>query len=158
MAETSNLYVYPIRVVGVRVSYRDSPAHRGRLRHSVDFIVPEDTPIVAALEGIVVDVKQDSDVGGEDASYDKHGNYIEIKHSNGEHSIYEHIRKNGSLVKVDDVVATDQVIGYSGSTGWIAHLGSHLHFDVHRYIGEGPDDYETLKIRWKGSTANSNKS
>ncbi len=133
----------------VEITSDESPAHVGRLKHAVDFIIPEGTSILASFEGVIVDVKQDSNIGGSNKSFDKFGNYIEIKHSNDEYSIYEHIRKNGSLVKIGDKVKEGKVIGYSGKTGWVAHLCPHLHFDVHKYIGKGPDDYETLKIIWK---------
>ena len=147
--KTKNKYSYPIQLTKqVRVAYDDSPAHVGRLKNAVDFICPEGTLILAAADGEVVDVKQDSDIGGSNESFDQKGNYIEIKHTNDEYSIYEHIKKNGSLVRVGDKVKTHQVIGYSGKTGWIAHLGPHLHFDVHKYFGKGPEDYETLEIIW----------
>lgn len=150
MSATKNEYVYPVELTkNVRMTYDESPAHTGRLKHAVDFITPEGTPIKAAADGVVEDVKQDSDISGPDQSYDEHGNYIEIRHANKEFSIYEHIQKNGSLVKGGDKVKAGQVIGYSGNTGMMVHLGPHIHFDVHVYFGKGPEGYETLKIRWK---------
>jgi murein DD-endopeptidase MepM/ murein hydrolase activator NlpD len=143
---TKNKYNYPIKKENIIKIDNSSPAHKGRLKHSVDFIILEGTPINAALKGIVVDVKQDSNLGGSDKSFDKSGNYIEIQHENGEYSIYEHIKQNGSLVKKGDRVKTGQIIGYSGATGWIAHLGPHLHFDVHKYVSL--TKYKTLKINW----------
>jgi len=145
--QTKSEYVFPVSSLSpIRT---DSPAHQRRLKHAVDFIVPEGTSIFAAADGVVVDVKQDSDKGGSTEEFDEEGNYIEIKHVNNEYSIYEHLKQNGSLVKIGDSVKEGQVIGYSGSTGWLAHLGPHLHFDVHVYFGEGREDYETLEIRWK---------
>jgi murein DD-endopeptidase MepM/ murein hydrolase activator NlpD len=144
---SKNRYAYPVKLgKHVRVSYIESPAHVGRLIHAVDFIVAENTEVYAALEGKVVDVKQDSDKGGRARYFDRYGNYIEIRHANDEYSIYEHIRKDGAVVKVGDIVKKGQLIGYSGKTGWIAHLGPHLHFDVHKYFGKGPNDYETIEI------------
>jgi len=56
------------------------------------------------------------------------------------------------LVKKGDRVKTGQVIGYSGNTGWMSHLGPHLHFDVHKYHTPfGPEDYQTWEISWKTS-------
>src|SRR3989344_4627760 len=128
MTTTQNTYAYPVQITQrVTITYDASPAHVGG----------------------VVDVKQDSNVGGEDKSYDTQGNYIEIQHAKNEYSIYEHIRQQGSLVKIGDKVKTGQIIGYSGKTGWIAHLGPHLHFDVHIYLSNNPEDYQTLKIHWK---------
>lgn len=137
------------------MTYHESPAHIGRLKYAVDFIIPEGTPIKASFDGIVVDVKQDSDINGLDESFDKLGNYIEIEHQNGEYSIYEHIKKDGASVKIGDKIKRGQVIGYSGNTGWVAHLGPHLHFDVHKYHKPfGPEDYKTIEISWQTSGVN----
>lgn len=146
---TKNPYSYPVEVHQPEIiNYSASPAHVGRLSQAVDFVVPVGTPITAAYGGQVVDVKQDSDRGGVSADNDRDGNYIEIQHEHNEYSIYEHIEKGGSLVKVGDRVNKGQLIGYSGDTGWLAHLGPHLHFDVHQYFGREPEDYTTLKITW----------
>lgn len=151
MTETLNKYVYPIKLTKkVKITYKESPAHKGNLKYAVDFIIPIGTEIKAALEGVVVDVKQDSNVSGHEKSFDKFGNYIEIKHSNDEYSIYEHIMKNWALVKKWDQVEIGQIIGYSGNTWRVAHLGPHLHFDVHKYYKPfWSEDYKTLKICWK---------
>ena len=149
MEKTTNKYSYPVLLNRkIKVDYKSSPAHKDKLKYSVDFICDENTPIKASYGGVVVDVKQNSGVSGKSKKYDKHGNYIEIKHKNQEYSIYEHIKKKGSTVMIGEKVKTGQLIGYSGKTGWIAHLGPHLHFGVHKYFGKGPNDYQTLKIKW----------
>lgn len=146
---TKNIYSYPVKITSsVKIDSISSPAHTGRLKNAVDFIVPLETQIFAACNGAVIDVKHDSDIGEDEEKYDKNGNYIEIEHSYGEYSIYEHIRKYGSKVKVGDKVKRGQIIGYSGKTGWMGGLGPHVHFDVHRYTGNGPEDYESLNIEW----------
>lgn len=147
-----NIYSYPIPKKFIKTISKKSPAHIGKLKNSVDFIIPEGTPIKAAFYGIVVDIKQDSGMGGYTKKFDKYGNYIEIKHANNEYSIYEHIKKNSSLVKVGDKVKEGQIIGYSGKTGWISNLGPHLHFDIHKYFGKGNDDYRTLEIKFSSSS------
>ena len=150
MISTKNRYIYPINKNDIAsITYTKSPAHKGKLKYAVDFIIKEGTKIKAALSGIVIDVKQNSDKGGITKKYDKYGNYIELRHKHKEYSIYEHIKKNGSLVKIGDKVKQGQVIGHSGKTGWTALLGPHLHFDVHKYFGYGKNDYKTLKILWK---------
>jgi len=149
--KTKNKYYHPVDLKKAKISY-ESPAHtkqfrEGRLEHAIDFIVPEGTPIEAALEGIIIHIKDDSNISGSDESFDKYGNYVEIKHANEEYSIYEHIKKGSARVKVGDKVEAGQVIALSGSTGWVAHLGPHLHFDVHKYFPPyGPEDYKTLEI------------
>ena len=149
--KTRNKYIYPVEInKDVRITYDESPAHVDNLRNSVDFIIPEGTPIKAVLDGVVVDVKSDSDIGGPDKSFEEFGNFVEIEHSNGEYSEYEHLKKNGVLVKIGDRVKQGQIIGYSGNTGWMAHLGPHLHFMVGKY-GKTNSDYETLKIEWENT-------
>jgi murein DD-endopeptidase MepM/ murein hydrolase activator NlpD len=147
--ETQNRYFLPIELSGSHiVTYDSSPAHNGWLRHAADFVVPEGTPILAALRGVVFRVKDDSDIGGPTQDFDQFGNYVEIKHANGECSIYEHIQKNSARVKVGEEVPVGTLLANCGTTGWMAHLGAHLHFDVHKYFGPGLNDYESLKINW----------
>ena len=100
MTKTKNNYAYPVDMSACeRMTATESPAHVGPLRHSTDFIVPEGTPVKAACDGMVAEVKDDSDVGGPEQRFDLLGNYIEIKHQDDEYSEYEHLRKGGALVK-----------------------------------------------------------
>lgn len=136
----------------VRIETSKSHAHR-IYPCSVDFLVPEGTPIKAAADGLVIDVKVDSDKGGADRKFEKYENFIEIRHGGystsghrhaDEYSYYGHIKKGGALVKIGDKVKAGQIIGYSGKTGWLANLNEpHLHFMVGHY------DYQTLKIHFR---------
>jgi murein DD-endopeptidase MepM/ murein hydrolase activator NlpD len=123
-----------------------SPAHVGSLSNSIDFAVPTGTRIYAAADGIVVRIKDDSNMRGTSLKYWALGNYIDIKHANGEFTWYEHLKFKGVLVKAGERVKKGQVIGYSGNTGFTT--GPHLHFQVNRYFGKGDDDYVTLKARF----------
>jgi len=146
---TKNKYIYPLDLGETgRMSYHDSPAHVGSLKYSVDFIVQEGTPVKAAADGVVVDLKSDSDIRGTGKELEPWGNFVEIEHEHGEYSEYEHLKKDGVSVKIGDTVKRGQIIGYSGATGWLAHLGPHLHFMVGKY-GATVDDYETLEIVWE---------
>ncbi|MBM3257965.1 MAG: M23 family metallopeptidase [Candidatus Nealsonbacteria bacterium] len=146
---TENKYAYPIVVSDkIKILYDESPAHTGNLKYSVDFICEQGTKVIAAADGRVIDLKLDSEIGGENKELDSLGNFIEIEHDNQEFSEYEHLKKDGVLVKLGDKVKKGQVIGYSGATGWLAHLGPHLHFMVGKY-GKTDEDYETLEIVWE---------
>ncbi len=146
-----NKYSYPVDITKeVKIVYDESPAHVGRLKYAVDFICKEGTAVKAAADGVVVDLKSDSDVGGPGKELESFGNFIELKHENGEYSEYEHLKKGGILVKVGEKVTKGQIIGYSGATGWLADLGPHLHFMVGKY-GDSISDYETLEIVWDES-------
>jgi murein DD-endopeptidase MepM/ murein hydrolase activator NlpD len=47
-----------------RIDRTSSPAHMGNLRNAIDFIVYEQTPVLAAADGIVSFVKDSSNTGG----------------------------------------------------------------------------------------------
>ncbi|MFY9799605.1 MAG: hypothetical protein WAJ93_28315 [Candidatus Nitrosopolaris sp.] len=47
-----------------KVDRTSSPTHAGNLRNAIDFIVPENTPVLAAANGIVASVNDDSTIGG----------------------------------------------------------------------------------------------
>jgi murein DD-endopeptidase MepM/ murein hydrolase activator NlpD len=65
-----NSYRLPVPRVNLRrIDRTSSPAHAGKLRYAIDFIVPEDTPVLAAADGIVTYIKDDSRVGGTDVIY-----------------------------------------------------------------------------------------
>ena len=149
MSKTTNKYSYPLELSDeITIDYTSSPAHVGLLVNSVDFICPEGMAIMAAADGVVVDMKSDSGTGGQERALEQFGNFIEIRHDNDEYSEYEHLRKDGVLVKVGDKVKRGDIIGYTGATGWLAHLGPHLHFMVGKYR-ETDEDYETLKVVWE---------
>jgi len=150
LTETQNKYFLPVKLTeNVTVTYASSPAHKEDwLKNAVDFLTPVGTEVLAAFDGVVTIVKDDSDIGGDPKEFDQYGNFIEIKHINDEFSIYEHLRKDGSLVKIGDIVKAGDIIGYSGKTGWMGGLGPHVHFDVHKYWGKGMNDYSSVKINW----------
>lgn len=150
MTLTKNKYGSPIDAKFItRITAKESPAHIRALKHSIDFIVDDGTPVKAAANGTVIEVKDDSTIGGKARRFEKYGNYIEIAHSHGEYSEYEHLKMGCAVVRVGDKVRRGQVIGYTGSTGWLAHLGPHLHFMVGTY-GKTGKEYSTLEIRWTG--------
>lgn len=96
--------------------------------YAVDFDVPEGTPIYAAREGTVVDVIQKFSRGGPHESEDG-ANVVRIEHADHTIAEYAHLRYNGALVKVGQVVERGELIAYSGNTG--KTTGPHLHFAVH---------------------------
>ncbi len=107
--ETKNKYIYPLKADNdVKISYDESPAHVDNLKYSVDFITEEGREVFAAANGIVVDIKSDSNIGGEGKELDDLGNFIEIKHENEEYSVCEHLRKDGAVVNVGDKVKKGQ--------------------------------------------------
>jgi len=142
--KSKNIYIIPIEREKIRkISKKESPAHVGKLKNSVDFLCKEETPIHAALNGEVVWIKDDSKIGGPNKKYWNDGNRIVIKHKNGEYSAYEHLRYKGVIVKVGDKIKQGQLIAYSGNTGFT--FAPHLHFEVFHFTGPNKEeDFETL--------------
>jgi murein DD-endopeptidase MepM/ murein hydrolase activator NlpD len=110
---------------------------------ALDFNMPEGTPVYAAREGIIYSFKDDSNEGGLFTS-EKKANYIIIRHADGSFGCYWHLQKNGVAVKKGRV-AKGQLIGYSGSTGFV--LRPHLHFTVKRRLNYEKDSFVKTKFR-----------
>lgn len=152
--KAANEYRLPVKIGDfIKVDRTTSPAHVGKLKHSVDFVFAkmgdfsvEGKPIYSAANGVVVHVKDDSDIGGPDEKYMDSGNGVQIRHANNEHTYYEHLKHRCVVVKVGEPVKTGDLIGYSGNTGFT--LGSHLHFEVRRYGELGKEDWETVDVRF----------
>jgi murein DD-endopeptidase MepM/ murein hydrolase activator NlpD len=88
----------------------------------VDFRASIGTPIKAVLSGTI------TGTGNTDAQKGcySYGKWVLIKHPDGLSSLYGHL----SLIKVTagQSVATGEVIGYSGQTGYAT--GPHLHLTI----------------------------
>lgn len=142
--QTRNSYHLPIDLNKVTKVAREGIAHVGDLIHSIDYDAPEGAPVLAALDGTVISVKDDSNIGGDDQKFEKDGNYIEILHKNNEVSEYEHIKFRSAKVKVGERVKVGQSIAEVGNTGWSEC--PHLHFMVY----PKGEEYKTLEVRWRG--------
>jgi len=86
---TQNLYHYPIDLSKTTSISKIGIAHVGDLVHSIDYDAPEGTLVVAALDSVVISIKNDSQLGGDDPTFEKEGNFIEILHANDEVSELE---------------------------------------------------------------------
>lgn len=114
----------------VSQGYDGKYSHKGSNRYAVDWEMPEGTPVHAARGGLVVKVKDDSDRGGGDISFDPFNNYVLIRHSDGTLGQYCHLQKGGVVVREGDVITEGDIIAHSGTTGY--STGPHLHFTVYK--------------------------
>jgi murein DD-endopeptidase MepM/ murein hydrolase activator NlpD len=120
--------------------WQSKHSHKDEL--SLDFKMKPGSKIFAAREGVVIDVKQDSDEGGVKDEYLDQGNHIIIQHTDSSYAGYWHLEKDGVLVRVGEQVQKGQYIGRSGNTGYSAF--PHLHFYVYNQQGE----FKTLPTRF----------
>ncbi len=93
--------------------YKYTKMHRG-----VDWSAPRGTPILAAGNGTV-------SKAGWSSGY---GRRIELRHTNGYTTTYNHMTGFAKGVKEGVRVTQGQIIGYVGSTG--LSTGPHLHYEV----------------------------
>lgn len=107
-------------------------SHKDEL--SLDFKMKKGSQICAAREGVVIEVKKDSDKGGLKDEYLFQGNHIIISHNDGSIAQYWHLDKEGAFVNIGDTVQKGQLIGLSGNTGYTAF--PHLHFQVKDKTGK----------------------
>lgn len=122
-------YVYDLpfpKGTGFKVfqGYNGNFSHRNE--NSIDFTMPEGTPILAAREGKVVRVVQHHNQNCSSEACKEYNNVITILHDDGSFASYAHLKYNGSFVKVGDVIKKGDKIALSGNTGYSS--GPHLHF------------------------------
>ncbi|MFT5480276.1 MAG: murein DD-endopeptidase MepM/ murein hydrolase activator NlpD, partial [Bacteroidia bacterium] len=133
--DSSYIYAFPFDV-GKRVhlvqGYHSSFSHHGE--YSSDFKVPIGTKVFCCRPGKVVQLKNDSEVGGLKEEYLNQGNHIVIEHEDGSLAGYWHLQFQSSSVKLNDSVAKGELIALSGNTGYSAF--PHLHFMVFTYTPE----------------------
>ena len=135
----------PGRSFKVTQGFNGTFSHKGSNQYAIDWQMPEGTPVYAARGGVVIKVKNDSDKGGGDISFDCYNNYVLIQHSDGTLGHYCHLQKGGCSVKPGQVVQTGQQIARSGNTGFSS--GPHLHFCVFKTVSGRERDSVPIKFR-----------
>jgi murein DD-endopeptidase MepM/ murein hydrolase activator NlpD len=95
-------------------------------RYAVDLVVPTGTPILAARDGVVMQVESAFDRAGTNKEkYSDRANVVRILHDDGTMGLYAHLQENGVYVRVGERVGVGQQIAVSGNTGFSS--GPHLH-------------------------------
>lgn len=125
--------------------YNGSFSHQNE--NSLDFTMPEGTEIVAAREGIVVDLVRTNNFSCPTRSCADKANYITILHPDGTFAQYYHLKQNGVKVNIGDEVKKGSVIGLSGNTGW--SKGPHLHFVTYLSSPTADKLMKTIKTLFK---------
>ena len=142
-------YLLPLQQRGFRIdqgfgggfSHNDS-----QNRYAIDFAADIGTPVLAAREGVVMQVENDfAKAGLNRERYGGRANFIRILHDDGTMALYAHLREEGALVRVGQRVRAGQQIGLSGNTGFTT--GPHLHFVIQ--VNRGMK-LESLPFRMRG--------
>jgi lysostaphin len=104
-------YIWPTKGI-ITQEFDDYDDHPG-----IDIAKRRGQPVWASRDGVVIKAKYSS----------LYGNYVKIRHDNGDVTLYGHHRK--LLARKGDQVLQGDIIGEMGSTG--ASTGPHLHFEIH---------------------------
>lgn len=105
-------------------------------RFAVDFSIPQGTPVVAARNGVIVDLEMGHVYGGTDVQLIAKANHISVIHDDGTLGQYAHLQTNSAYVSIGQRVTAGQRLALSGNTGYSS--GPHLHFAVVTNRKNGP--------------------
>lgn len=109
---------------GGRYSHADPENH-----YAVDFAAQPGTPVLAARDGVVMQVElEGNEAGRARNARDNDGNLIRILHGDGSMAVYAHLQAVRAGVRPGAPVNRGQRIGRSGNSGF--STGPHLHFAV----------------------------
>lgn len=141
-----NQYIMPVpKEAQPKIDRTTSPVHIGKLKNAIDLVVDVGTPVLAAAEGVVTFVRDDSYTGGPSIEYWHGSNFIVIQHDRGEYTRYDHLTHKSARVMPGQHVKTGQVIASVGTTGFT--YTPHLHFQVFVFTGGNIwIDFETLEV------------
>lgn len=124
----------------VGATFTVSQAYPTRITHvtpdsqyAVDIALPDGTPVYAAREGLVINVRHDSFRGAAEAAMLDQANVVEILHDDGTIGVYGHLHWDSIRVRMGQQVHRGEYIADSGNTGFTT--GPHLHFAVWRNSG-----------------------
>jgi murein DD-endopeptidase MepM/ murein hydrolase activator NlpD len=119
MADT--LLLKPVDSARLTSGYgpRSNPVLKRRQMHrGIDWAAPRGTPVRAAGNGVVVAIERSG----------AYGRYIEIDHGGTVATVYAHLHRFASGMRVGRRVRQGDLIGRIGSTG--RATGPHLHYEV----------------------------
>jgi murein DD-endopeptidase MepM/ murein hydrolase activator NlpD len=102
--------------------------------YAIDIVMPIGTTVIAARDGVVMDVEEDFNRGGTDLQkFADKANHVRILHDDGTMALYAHLDLASVQVRAGGRVRAGQPIARSGNTGF--STGPHLHFVIQQNVG-----------------------
>jgi len=129
----------------VTQGYHGSFSHTGPDEFALDWKMPEGTLVIAAREGLVISVKDDSEKGGAQRKFEDCANMVVIQHADGTLAHYCHLAPHSSKVRVGQKVRAGDSLAASGNTGFTS--GPHLHFAV--FKARSGFGRETIPVKFR---------
>lgn len=135
--------------VGASCGMKMNPFYKVLTRHDgIDLIAGQGTPVLAAGDGTVTDVRR---------SGKGLGNVVEISHPGGYVTVYAHLED--IVVRKGEAIKAGRRVGSVGMSG--NSFAPHLHYEVHRdslvlnpenffFVSLSPDDY--MKAAYMAAT------
>lgn len=134
----SGTLAWPVKGAILTQNFGNTPdaqiLYNGKPHNGIDIKASIGTPVYASEAGVIRELG-DTDAFSGCLSY---GKWVLIEHPNNLSTLYAHL----SLIRAQkgDTVTREQLIGYSGATGYAT--GPHLHFTV----------YDAKTVQFKSST------
>jgi murein DD-endopeptidase MepM/ murein hydrolase activator NlpD len=103
-------------------------------RYAIDLAADEGTPVLAARDGVVMQVEDDFEGAGLDLEkFASRANHVRVLHADGTMAVYAHLQPESVTLAPGQRVRAGQRLGASGNTGF--STGPHLHFALQRNRG-----------------------
>ena len=103
-------------------------------QYAIDIVMPVGTSVLAAREGVVIDVEENFHRAGTDLEkFADKANHVRILHDDGTMALYAHLDLASVVVRPGGRVRAGQLIARSGNTGFSS--GPHLHFALQQNVG-----------------------
>jgi len=147
MIKSQNIYGLPFPLdTKIELIVKENQAHAGPFKGAIDFAVKLQTPVLAPLDGEVLEVIDSNDKFGVTEKFAPYVNFITIKHADNEFSQLLHLEKGSSLIRAGDEVKKGEQIALSGNSGWMT--GPHIHMFVFKLTSERKG-FKGLEIRFE---------
>lgn len=130
----------PLRTLNMTCDFCCYKTLKGKCHQAIDYDTTDDSSkILAAADGIVVELRDGMSTNRKGKKTDDYGNFIKVGHANGYQTIYTHLLKGTLLVSQESAVRAGMQLAIGDNSGWSS--GSHLHFEVRDASGKKVNPY-----------------